>query len=518
MHWADVLASQLEEDRKHVIATGITPSGPIHIGNMREVLTADAVYRAAIDRGLDAELIYVADDFDQLRKVYPFLPSSYEKFVGMPLSEIPCPCGGHKSYADHYLENFLNCLDEIGVKPTVYRASLLYKEGKYSEYIQIAMKRSKDIREIIETISGRELPKNWIPLNIMCENCKKLTTTSPLMYQYPKIEYKCSSCGYEGEVDIRKGGIGKLPWRVDWPARWKMLGVTFEPFGKDHAAAGSSWDTGKVISERIFNYPPPHHVVYEFIQLKGKGAMHSSKGTAVSAEEMLKMTPPEVLRFLIMKNKPSKHIDFDPGLGLLDLVDEYDEEERVYFGVEEEKKGMKDLRRVYELSQPYKIPEKLPLQVSYRHLATIVQISRDWEKILEILRRTGQIKEKLDKDDEERLKSRVKHVIYWLDNFAPDIIKFSLQETLPDIKLDDKQKEFLKAYLDLILSGEWKAEELHENVYTASKQSGINPKNGFKIMYKILLGKESGPRLGYFLTTLGKEFVVRRIKEAIERA
>ncbi len=225
-----------------------------------------------------------------------------------------------------------------------------------------------------------------------------------------------------------------------------------------------------------------------------------------------------MLRFLIMKNKPLKHIDFDPGLGLLDLVDEYDEEERVYFGVEEEKKGMKDLRRVYELSQPYKIPEKLPLQVSYRHLATIVQISRDWEKILEILRRTGQIKEKLDKDDEERLKSRVKHVIYWLDNFAPDIIKFSLQETLPDIKLDDKQKEFLKAYLDLILSGEWKAEELHENVYTASKQSGINPKNGFKIMYKILLDKESGPRLGYFLTTLGKEFVIRRIKEAIERA
>ena len=189
MHWADVLASQFEEDRKHVIATGITPSGPIHIGNMREVLTADAVYRAAIDRGLDAELIYVADDFDQLRRVYPFLPSSYEKFVGMPLSEIPCPCGDHKSYADHYLENFLNCLDEIGVKPTVYRASLLYKEGKYSEYIQIAMKRSKDIKEIIETISGRELPKNWIPLNIMCENCKKLTTTSPLMYQYPKIEY-----------------------------------------------------------------------------------------------------------------------------------------------------------------------------------------------------------------------------------------------------------------------------------------------------------------------------------------
>ena len=45
MHWADVLADELiKKYEKHVLATGITPSGPIHIGNMREVLTTDAVY------------------------------------------------------------------------------------------------------------------------------------------------------------------------------------------------------------------------------------------------------------------------------------------------------------------------------------------------------------------------------------------------------------------------------------------------------------------------------------------
>lgn len=189
MHWADVLASQLEEGKHHVIATGITPSGPIHIGNMREILTADAIYRAALDRGLDAELIYVADDFDQLRKVYPFLPKEYEKYVGMPLSEIPCPCGEHKSYADHFLESFLESLKELGVRPKVYRASKLYKEGNYSEYIQIALEKTKEIRDIIEKISKRDLPKNWIPFNILCENCKRLTSTEPLLYEYPKIEY-----------------------------------------------------------------------------------------------------------------------------------------------------------------------------------------------------------------------------------------------------------------------------------------------------------------------------------------
>ena len=153
MHWADVLADKLaKEKRNHVLATGITPSGPIHIGNMREILTTDAVYRSLTDKDIDAELIYVADDYDPLRKVYPYLPKSYEKYVGKSISEIPCQCGDHKSYADHYLTSFLSSLKEIGVKPLVYRASEMYKNGEYKESIQIALENVNKIREIIEKI------------------------------------------------------------------------------------------------------------------------------------------------------------------------------------------------------------------------------------------------------------------------------------------------------------------------------------------------------------------------------
>ena len=138
-----------------------------------------------------------------------------------------------------------------------------------------------------------------------------------------------------------------------------MLGVTFEPFGKDLGTVGGARDTGERIVREIYVYPPPKYTMYEFILLKGKGAMHSSKGTALSAEEMLHMTPPEVLRFLIMKNQPNKHIMFDPGLGLLNLVDEYDHLERVYFGKEEKTRGIKDMKKNYRLSQPENIPEKI---------------------------------------------------------------------------------------------------------------------------------------------------------------
>jgi len=196
MHWADVLADELlKEDKKHVLATGITPSGPIHIGNMREILTTDAVYRSLVNKGGNGQLIYVADDFDPLRKVYPYLPKSYEKYIGMPISDIPCPCGNHKSYADHYLISFLNSLKEIGVEPHVYRAIEMYKNGDFKEAIQTAMDNTDKIKDIIQKISKRELPKGWIPFNIRCKKCKKLTNAKAVLYDFPFIEYTCK-CGY----------------------------------------------------------------------------------------------------------------------------------------------------------------------------------------------------------------------------------------------------------------------------------------------------------------------------------
>jgi lysyl-tRNA synthetase class 1 len=516
MHWAEVFAdSLLQKQKKHVLATGITPSGPIHIGNMREILTTDAVYRCLREKGGDAQLIYVADDFDPLRRVYPYLPNMYEAHVGKPISEIPCPCGAHKSYADHFLTSFLGALNEIGVIPKVYRASQMYAEGAYTESIQIALENTSRIRTILETISGRQMPKDWLPFNVQCQQCGRLSTTHPVLYEYPTIEYTCD-CGHHGEVDIRKGHIGKLPWRVDWPARWRMLQVTFEPCGKDLATVGGARETGAKIVEDIYGYPHPALVVYEFILLKGQGAMHSSKGTALSAEQMLRMTPPEVLRFLLMKNQPGKHIEFDPGLGILDLVDEYDREERVYFGVEEELKGMKDLKKTYELSQPHEVPKNLPVQFHYRHLVTLLQIGGNWDEVKKILIRTKQVPSDLNKEDETHLKQRLEHVSYWLETFAPEMVKFKVQTTLPAIILTDEQKKFLTELHERLPQMQWDSEEVHNTIYGIVEQQKILAHVAFKTLYQIILGQEKGPRAGYFLSNLDKQFVEQRITEAIK--
>ena len=297
IHWADVIAEDvLKKGDKHLVATGITPSGHIHIGNMREVVTADAAYRSLIDKGADANFIYIADNYDPLRKVYPFLPESYAEYVGKPISEIPCPCGNCANYAEHFLKPFLEALRRLGINPQVYRADEMYRAGRYTEAIKTALVKRDAIARILEEVSGKTVAPDWNPFNPRCNQCGRITTTKVTDFDLEAeiVGYVCA-CGHSGTVPMAGGG--KLTWRVDWPARWAVLGVTVEPFGKDHASKGGSYDTGKRIVKEIFGHEPPYPIVYEWIMLGKQGAMSSSTGVVISISDMLEVVPPEVLRY-----------------------------------------------------------------------------------------------------------------------------------------------------------------------------------------------------------------------------
>lgn len=515
-HWADVLAHETAPKADHhVLATAITPSGPIHVGNMREVLTTEMVYRSLRDaEKASCELLYVADSYDPLRKVYPFLdPNVYQPYVGRPLREIPCPDGKHAHYAEHFLQPFLGALKELGVQMRVLDAYDMYREGRYRDAIEGALGATERIRAIIETESKRKLPPGWIPFNLQCESCRMLPTTRPTRVDGTLVEYSCT-CGHHGRLDATKPGSGKLPWRVDWPARWNFLGVTFEAMGKDHAAAGSSWDTGVRISREVYGYDPPTRTVYEFVLVKGVGAMHSSTGTAIGADEMLRMTPPEVLRFLIAKTQPGKHIEFDPGLGILQLVDEFDEWERVSFGAEPARVGMNDVERTYQLSNPQAPPPRVPLQVPYRHLVTVAQMAATYAAALRILMRSGDLAEEPAGLDRERLEHRLEHVHYWLQRFAPDDMKVQLQPNLPRVAFTPGEKQLLRTVRGRVAAIEWRAELIHNALHETAKEVGLQPGDAFAAVYKAFLGKPRGPRAGHFLSSLDKAFVLHRLEEA----
>lgn len=511
MHWADVLAEDLmERGESHVVATGITPSGPIHIGNMREVVTADAVHRAVSERGR-SEMIYIGDTFDPLRKVYPFLSDDYEDHVGKPLSRIPCPCGDHASYAAHYLDPFLEVLDEIGVDPRVVLAHEAYEAGDYDDAIRTALDHAEPIRGILNEVAGRDLDQGWLPFNVLCPECGRFHGTTATGWDDPEVAFACD-CGAEGTVEVGDGAIGKLPWRVDWPARWKIHEVTFEPFGKDHAAAGGSWDTGARIAEEVYGIEPPDHAVYEFLQLKGEGAMSSSTGTAIDARELLEMTPPEVMRFLLIRSQPTKHIDFDPGQGLVELVETYDDWEHAYFTGEADREH-KELERTYELSQPDAIPDEEPPRVPFTHLIMVAQIADSFEEVVETLERSGY---DVPASAHDRLRQRLDHARHWLDAYAPDRYRFELVGTLPDAveELSEEQRGFLDRFTDRLESIEWTPEVLHGAVHEEREPIDVGAGDAFGAVYVAFLGKSHGPRAGYFLASMDREFVLERLRQA----
>lgn len=494
-HWADVLAKNLLlRGKKHTVASGITPSGPIHIGNMREVVTADTVYKALLDTGADAHLIYIADTFDPLRKVYPFLSKDFETHVGKPLSEIPCPCGSHSSYSEHFLVPFIEALHTLGIRPEVYRADVLYKEGKYVEAIKKALISRDDIAKIMSEVAGRELEPDWSPFNAICTECGRLSTTKVTGFDIEKetIDYVCK-CGFSGTVSMKGGG--KLNWRVDWPARWPIFGTTVEPFGKDHATAGGSYDTGKRIAREIYDYEPPYPIVYEWIMLKGKGAMHSSTGIAISINDMLEIVPPEVLRYLIIRQRPEKHIEFDPGLAFLNLIDEYDQ-------VEGDK-------RAYQLSRTEGTkPSKIP----FRHMVTVVQIAQDrgFDYLLSVLERTD-----YDTSDKEAIRQRANNARKWLEKYAPLFVKFKIQENLPpQVKSFTKEQKLALSILADEMEHGMSGQEIHDNLYKVAKETGLDGKQVFETVYLSLLGLKSGPRAGHFLASLEKDFIVQRFRES----
>jgi lysyl-tRNA synthetase class 1 len=346
----------------------------------------------------------------------------------------------------------------------------------------------------MKDLTGREVEPSWSPYNPICNDCGKINTTKVISFNEEKkyVEYECT-CGKKGESLFKAGG--KLTWRVDWPARWKVLKVTVEPFGKDHSSRGGSYDTGKRIVREIFDGKEPFPIVYEWIGLKGKGDMSSSKGNVVSIKEMLTIIPPEVVKYYILKAKPSKHITFDPVTSLVNLIDEYDEPSNVT-NVD-----------AYKLSQVHGLKK---VGVPFKHLVILLQITDG--NIEDIKKRL--IKSGYQIPDDETLKERLEYASNWLKSFAPIEAKFEIKKELPieANTLSDLQKQALTK-IEKDLQETSTPEEIQQLIYNVSKELEIPTKELFTALYILFLGKTEGPRIGLLLQSLKFEFVKKRLKE-----
>ncbi|MEM2900784.1 MAG: lysine--tRNA ligase [Thermoplasmata archaeon] len=529
MHWVDTVAQALVKERpgvEHVVASGTSISGAIHIGNAGDVIMAEGVCRAVRRLGGKARLIWISDDMDPFRKVPMGFPPEFHKYLGFPVSSLPCPKKEHcESFVKHCVDEFMRSLAEIGVRPEIYSGTKMYKEGMYENEAKKALDNADKVRKILKEISGTEKKEDWLPFDPVCSRCGRIATTHSYKYENGKVHYKCiggvagkqkiEGCGNVGESDLRSG---KLAWRVEWAARWKILGVTCEPFGKEHAAAGGSYDTSKVICEDIFGYKPPHPVIYEHI-LVGGAKMSKSLGNIITVDDILRVAPPEIMRFFFFRTKATKHKDFDITKDLVKLIEDYEHVERLYYGVDKPspQEDLEELKRSYELSQieENRIPERY-FQVPFRHMSVVAQITKVYDDRVKILKRTGHVPEHMTPWEEDRLKRKFQAVDNWLAIYATEQDKFSIKEKLEKSIIDsltDAQKRTVLEIADKLKESNWEAEEIHNIIHNVGTATGLGPKDTFTALYKLLLGKDKGPKLGYFLSILDNKFIIDRLYE-----
>ncbi len=526
MLWADRIAGEIRDTRAprdgktFLIRDEKTISGRVHVGSMRGVAIHGLISEVLAEQGIASEFRFEIGDFDPFDSVPSYLDAGkFREHLGKPLYAVPSPELGFQNYAEYFGAEFIEVHAKAGFKPNYYRATEFYRSGKMDAYIKTALKRAGDIRRILKEVSGSEKDETWLPVSVICEACGKMMTTRAYDFDPSTplgtggtVAYTCDGaigeikgCGHEGRVAPWKG-TAKLFWKVDWAAKWAAVGVDIEGGGKDHSTKGGSRDVANHISREVFGYEPPFDMPYEFFLVGGK-KMSSSKGRGSSAKDMSDLFPPEVFRLALIGKDIREQIDMDPsGESVPRLYDWYDE---LAQGVREGKAD--DYSRLYALCE---LPEEraglsAPWQMRFREVAFIVQMPHlELRKEAEKTKGAG-----LTEDEIQKLEERARYAKYWLATYAPEEFKYELQEEMPDVVLSGMQKKAL-ASLAEYMAVERAGEDLHAHLHELKTEIPISPKELFQAIYRIFLNRDSGPKAGWFLAGLPRDFVIARLLEA----
>ena len=531
-HWADQYAERiiatkgpLGPQKPHfTCASGITPSGTVHIGNFREIISVDLVVRALRDAGQAVRFIYSWDDFDVFRKVPKNMPNqeTLTRYLRWPITDVPDPYGLASSYAEHHQKELEVVLPEVGVHPEYLYQTRKYRASEYAAGIRTALAHRETIRAILDEHRTSPLEPDWWPVSVFSRFTHKDTTTVLGWDGEWGLTYRCDETGNQETVDLRSADVVKLPWRIDWPMRWSVEQVDFEPAGKEHHSAGGSFDTARRVSADVYGFEPPVTFKYDFISIKGRGGkISSSSGDVIGLPEVLEVYEPEVIRYLFAGTRPNAEFAISFDLDVIKIYEDYDRAERIWFGLEDvgEKRAAKE-SRTYELCQ---LPERAgvlaasrssrpapPLQIPFRTLCNFLMITAG--DIPAAIRRFPGFDPKRHAGDLPRIERRARCAWTWITSFAPQDFRFELRSgSEPPLELEPAECAALAAIrreVDERLDSH-DEQTMQERVYQIAEEHGVDKKRIFTAAYLALIGKERGPRLGGFLISIGRERVVQ---------
>jgi lysyl-tRNA synthetase, class I len=533
-HWADQAAERTlraHPDAPHItVAAGITPSGVVHVGNFREVITVDLVARALRDRGLDVRFIYSWDDFDVFRKVPADAPQPdmLAQQLGRSIADVPDPWGEHDSYASHHIAGFETGLEVLGIRPEFIRQHRRYREGAYAQGIRKALEHADTIRRILNDARRQHgartlLADDWLPLSGFCDACGR----DELTFSWDgndTVHYDCKRCDHTADVDLREGGNLKLPWRVDWPMRWAHEQVCFEPGGKDHSSAGGSYDTAKDIVREVYGWTAPQYVGYDFVVPKGRGGkFSSSQGGVVTVADCLEVYEPQVLRWIFASYRPNTEFQISFDLDVIKVYEDFDRFVRLAYEPDDDSRKDKKrqvARRTLQLSDPDHAPIVLgtppPSLVQFRHMSVVLQIfDGDIEGARNHFERTGALS---GERDLARFDQRARCCWRWIEKYAPEDFRYRIRKEPVTRALEGEPLRLLASLVDFLEAHpDTDDTALGQHMKALSQSTPLELKQFYPIVYDLLIDRDRGPKLTSLLATMGAHRALPLLRPSVGR-
>jgi lysyl-tRNA synthetase class 1 len=512
MFWCDQLVEKIEGPQ--TINDSKTPSGRAHVGALRGPLIHDAIFRTLKAKGVPVRYLFGCDDYDPVDEIPYGEVEHFEKYLGAPLCNVPPPPGSKATdMADHYISEFWGVFAELGVQPEFYRMRDIYRSGQFNEAIDTILRHAHIVRRVYKEVSGAERLEHWHPFQVVCENCGRIGTTEVTAYDGKEVTYTCRTdlvkwakgCSHIGKISPFDGK-GKLPWKLEWCAKWRTFPVTIEGAGQDHSTKGGSRDVAMTCLRAIFGQEPPLNCPYDFF-LVGGAKMSSSRGVGVTARELANFLPPEILRFLMIRPSPRQTVNFEPNeTHIIKLFNEFDRVQKRYY---HDPKMTPDEKRVYELSQV--TPEPDHWLADFQLVTALIQMPH-LDVVQELAKRKGSPFTELEL---KHLQGRIRAANHWLENYATDEEKTQLHKTLPPRaqELSATQRGFLHIFGSILRETPWTEEALQGAIFNAARLTPVDQPTAFKAIYRVLLDRASGPKAGNLLSFLDRDFVTERCLE-----
>ncbi|MFD9292468.1 lysine--tRNA ligase [Streptomyces sp. NPDC060030] len=543
-----------------VVASGLSPSGPIHLGNLREVMTPHLVADEIRRRGHTVRHLISWDDYDRYRKVpngVEGVDDSWQAHIGKPLTSVPAPAGSaYPNWAEHFKAAMTEALDELGVEYDGISQTEQYLAGTYREQILHAMRHRADIDAVLDRYrtkkdgaagakgkkpqqkkadeaeleaaegsgaadedDGSSGSAGYFPYKPYCGNCEKdLTVVTSYDDDTTELNYTCSACGFAETVRLNEFNRGKLVWKVDWPMRWAYEGVIFEPSGVDHSSPGSSFVVGGQIVREIFDGVQPIGPMYAFVGISGMAKMSSSKGGVPTPADALKIMEAPLLRWLYARRRPNQSFKIAFDQEIQRLYDEWDSLARkVADGTVLPADAAAYARAVGTAAGELpSTPHPLP----YRTLASVADITAGAED--QTLRILSELDPSSPLTSLDEARPRLDRAESWITTQVPAGARTIVRDE-PDKELlgslDEQGRESLRLLLEG-LDSHWSLDGLTTLVYGVPKVlEGLAPdakptpelkvaqRSFFALLYRLLVGRDTGPRLPTLLLAVGADRV-----------